>query len=157
VASGALPSWATLDTSTGAIAGTVSGSPGTATFTLAYGTVTSGSLSITTAAAPSITTGSLPSGTVGTAYSQTLAAAGGTPPLVWSVSSGVLPTGTSLSSGGVLAGTPTVAGVYSFTVLLTEANGRTDSKALSVTINSAGAGSGTSASGNVSVSGRRNE
>ncbi len=53
VSSGSLPSWATLNTTTGVISGTASGS-GTATFRLAYSTATSASLSITTNSAVSI-------------------------------------------------------------------------------------------------------
>lgn len=45
----------------------------------------------------SITTPSLPNGTVGSAYSQSLAASGGVPPYTWSVSSGALPGGLSLT------------------------------------------------------------
>jgi hypothetical protein len=43
-------------------------------------------------------------------YSATLKAAGGVPPYTWSVASGTLPAGLSLSSGGVLSGTPTAVG-----------------------------------------------
>ncbi len=51
VATGSLPGWASLNSSTGAITGTASGS-GTDNFTLTYDTATSGPLSITTNAAP---------------------------------------------------------------------------------------------------------
>jgi len=54
-----------------------------------------------------ISTTSLPSGKVGTAYSATLAATGGTKPSTWSLTSGKLPTGLSLSpSAGAITGTP---------------------------------------------------
>jgi hypothetical protein len=55
-----------------------------------------------------ITTASpLPSGTWGVAYSPpALAASGGTPPYTWSVASGLLPAPLTLSSSGVLSGTP---------------------------------------------------
>jgi hypothetical protein len=71
-------------------------------------------LSITIQPALSITTTSLPGGTVGVTYSQTLGAANGTPPYSWSVSSGTLASGLSLSSTGVLAGNPTASGSYTF-------------------------------------------
>ena len=58
----------------------------------------------------------LPAGTVGTAYSQTLTATGETGPFSFSVSSGSLPPGLTLSSEGVISGTPTAAGSFSFTV-----------------------------------------
>lgn len=52
-----------------------------------------------------INTTSLPSATQYVYYSQTLNASGGTPPYTWSVTSGSLPTGLSLSSGGIISGT----------------------------------------------------
>ena len=48
----------------------------------------------------------LRSGRVGTAYQETLTASGGTPPYTWSVASGSLPAGVTLSAGGALSGTP---------------------------------------------------
>lgn len=59
---------------------------------------------------PSITTSSLPAGTVGAAYSATLQASGGTPPYSWSLKSGSLPAGVSLSAAGTISGTPSSAG-----------------------------------------------
>jgi uncharacterized repeat protein (TIGR03806 family) len=85
-----------------------------------------------------VTTTSLPNWTVNFAgYSQTLAASGGTPGYTWSLSSGTLPTGLTLSSGGVLSGTPTAANTVSFTVQVTDSTGATATKAFTVTINSA--------------------
>jgi uncharacterized repeat protein (TIGR01451 family) len=63
-----------------------------------------------------------PAGDVGGAYSDTLTATGGTTPYTWSVNAGTLPPGLSLSSAGVLAGTPTTAGSYPFTVNVVDAN-----------------------------------
>ncbi|MBM3728587.1 MAG: hypothetical protein FJW40_24580 [Acidobacteria bacterium] len=54
------------------------------------------------------TAGVIPPATVGTAYSTTLTAAGGSPPYTWSATG--LPTGLSISGGGVITGTPTTAG-----------------------------------------------
>ena len=62
----------------------------------------------------SSTTGSLPGATVGTAYQATLAASGGTPPYTWSVVSGQLPSGLTLSINGVISGTPNASGTFSF-------------------------------------------
>ena len=47
-----------------------------------------------------ITTASLPAGTAGSVYSQTLAATGGNTPYAWTVASGPLPSGLTLSSAG---------------------------------------------------------
>jgi len=49
----------------------------------------------------------LPLGTVGVSYSHTLSASFGTSPYTWTVNSGSLPGGLTLSSGGVISGTPT--------------------------------------------------
>lgn len=78
--------------------------PGTYTYTLACSSTSSGAasgsatLTVTPGAAPlSILTTALPNGVVGTSYSQTLQAAGGVAPFTWTVSSGALPHGLSLS------------------------------------------------------------
>jgi hypothetical protein len=59
----------------------------------------------------------IPDGLYGTPYTnQTLTVIGGVPPFSFSISSGRLPAGMALSSGGILSGTPIAAGKYSFTV-----------------------------------------
>jgi len=71
-------------------------------------------------AALQISTTSLPSGSIGVAYSAQLAATGGTTPYTWSLTSGTLPAGLSLSAAtGAIAGTPAAAtstAALSFTV-----------------------------------------
>jgi hypothetical protein len=70
----------------------------------------------TSLTAPSIKTNvSIPAGTVGTTYNITLTASGSPTP-TWSISSGDLPAGITISADGVISGTPTVAGTYTFTV-----------------------------------------
>src|SRR5436190_10801647 len=73
-----------------------------------------------------ITTGGLPSATEGTSYTATLAASGGGN-LSWTLSAGSLPAGLTLGSDGVLSGTPTSAGSYTFTVRV-GGDGRSTSK-----------------------------
>lgn len=73
----------------------------------------------------------------GTPYSTTFTANTGQAPLAWSVSAGNLPTGLSLgASTGVLSGTPTTDGTYSFTVQATDAQGFTASQAYSTEVSS---------------------
>jgi hypothetical protein len=57
-------------------------------------------------------------GTVGTAYSQTFTATGGAGPstYTWSLTTSTQPPGLTLSSAGVLSGTPTTAGTFTFSV-----------------------------------------
>ena len=77
---------------------------------------TAGCGTVVTPVAPTITSGAPPAtGSVGAAYSFTFAASG-SPTIAWTVASGVLPTGLSLSSGGVLSGMPTAPGMFTFTV-----------------------------------------
>jgi hypothetical protein len=71
--------------------------------------------------APVVATTSLPAGIIGTTYSAQLGASGGTSPLAWTVASGSLPAGLSLSTGGLLSGTPTALGTSTFTVKATDA------------------------------------
>lgn len=80
-----------------------------------------GSSSKTLPAELSISAGSsLPNGQIGIAYSATLSAAGGTAPYTWSVASGSLPPGLSLSSSGLISGTPAGVGTSRFTVQVTD-------------------------------------
>jgi len=85
----------------------------------------------------SITNTTLPSGVVNYNYSTTMAAAGGVAPYAWSISSGHLPTGLSLNaSTGVLSGTPSGTGNFTFTVKVTDAQTppATASSPLAITI-----------------------
>jgi len=70
----------------------------------------------------SISTETLTQGSVQQAYSQQLQATGGTAPYTWSVVSGSLPTGITLSPSGVLSGVPTSSGTFSFTLQVTDSN-----------------------------------
>ena len=71
---------------------------------------------------------SLPAGTVGVIYGDALPVPHLAAPYQWSVSSGALPTGVTLSTvTGKLTGTPTVAGTYNFGILVTDANAQSAS------------------------------
>jgi hypothetical protein len=88
-----------------------------------------------TVAPLAIVTATLPNGTSGTPYGASLVATGGTPPYTWSLASGTLPTGLSLSGAGAISGTPTATGVFNFAVLVTDSAARTATGNLSITIN----------------------
>lgn len=69
-----------------------------------------------------ISSSSLPNGEISQDYSQTVTATGGTSPYMWSVSSGKLPPGLSLSAGGVLSGAATTAGSYQLTLKVADSS-----------------------------------
>jgi hypothetical protein len=133
-----LPAWIEINSSTGVLSGTPT-TADTYSFTVTA-TDTAGnssaakSLSITITAAPTaptITTASLPNGTVGIAYSQTLTASG-TSPITWT--SGDNPVWLSISSAGVLSGTPTTAGAYTFNVTATNGTDPNDTQELTIIV-----------------------
>ncbi|MEB2844730.1 IPT/TIG domain-containing protein [Endobacterium cereale] len=65
-------------------------------------------------------TGSLPFATLNSAYSQQITASGGNGSYSYAVTTGALPAGLNLSTGGLLSGTPTVLGTSSFTITATD-------------------------------------
>jgi hypothetical protein len=71
----------------------------------------------------------LPAATVGQPYSQAFTSVMGTPPVSYTLSAAsAAPPGLTLTSAGVLSGTPTAPGAFPFTVVATDA---TDAAALS--------------------------
>ncbi|MCX6629154.1 MAG: Ig domain-containing protein, partial [Candidatus Solibacter sp.] len=86
-----------------------------------------------------MTNSSLPFGNVGTLYTQTLTATGGTGALTWSLAPyNYLPPGFTVSSAGVLSGTPTVTGQYSFAINVADSTGATYSRTFTVSFYAAG-------------------
>ena len=81
--------------------------------------------------APEITTVTVPNGIVGTSYSLQFPTLGNPIP-TWSYT-GTLPTGLSLSNTGLLSGTPTASGSFTFTVVATNTEG-TDSLTVTIVI-----------------------
>ncbi len=94
-----------------------------------------------------ITTSSLSAASANTAYAGTLTATGGTPPYRWSLAAGTLAPGLQLQPTGVLAGTTTSKGQYSFTVQVTDAVSNSATQALTLAVTSTSS-QGTSAGPN---------
>ena len=85
-----------------------------------------------------ISTTSLASGQLQAGYTASLQAAGGTPPYAWSVSTGALPTGLTLSfTTGIISGTPSAAGSFPFTLQVSDSVGATASAGFSINITTA--------------------
>ncbi|MFT3809277.1 MAG: putative Ig domain-containing protein [Micropepsaceae bacterium] len=132
VTAGALPAGVTLNPTTGALSGTPTAG-GTFNFTVAAVDSSTGVnapfsafRSYTwTVQGPAMTispaAGALPAGQQAVAYSQTFTASGGITPHTYTVFSGSLPPGVTLNpSTGVLSGTPTGFGAFSFTIRATD-------------------------------------
>lgn len=90
--------------------------------------------------APLNVTAAPQAGSVGAAYRTSLTASGGRAPYRWSVVSGNLPQGLSISRDGIISGTPAVAGTSRFTVRARDSGNpaRTADRAMSITVNPAG-------------------
>jgi len=97
---------------------------------------------------PNIQTNSLAIGAVSELYTSPLVATGGTTPYTWSVASGPMTVCATLTnglciaasdsgSGTTISGTPTIPGISSFTVEVTDNVAATDTQPLSLTINPA--------------------
>jgi large repetitive protein len=135
IIAGSLPGGLTLS------AGTITGTPttaGTFSFTVlvkdSVNIAATASLSLgVTAAAPAITTTALTGGEVSVAYSQVVAVSGGTAPYTWSITTGALPGGLTLNAG-TIAGTPTAAGTFNFTVQVADSASVTATASLSIVI-----------------------
>jgi hypothetical protein len=82
-----------------------------------------------------LATTTVKSGTHNKAYSATLKATGGKLPYVWTLSSGNLPTGFTLSPTGVISGTTTDTGGFDIDVEVTDALGGSETKSFTLTIN----------------------
>jgi uncharacterized protein (TIGR03437 family) len=89
-------------------------------------------------ASGSVTPSPLPPGTANVPYTQSLMAGGGTWPYGnWTVAGGSLPAGLTLNSDGILGGTPTSAGSFTFTVQTTDSTNLAVTGQLALIINPA--------------------
>jgi len=159
ITAGSLPvaSGLTLS-STGLISGTpvLAGAVYSFSVAVTVGTQTSAAVALTLSVFGPlvITTTSLPNGHVNVAYSQQLKLTGGTGgTATWTISSGSLPTssGLTLSTAGLIAGTPTTAATYTFSVTVSVGLQTSAPQALSLSITSTIVTSGTTATGEVSL------
>ncbi|HSE41414.1 MAG TPA: putative Ig domain-containing protein [Acidobacteriota bacterium] len=83
----------------------------------------------------SVSPSTLPDPTMGTPYQQTITASNGVAPFVFSISNGALPQGLSLDPAtGVISGTPTISGTFSFTVAVTDAGGCSGSRGYAIDV-----------------------
>lgn len=121
-----LPPGLSLNASTGAITGAPE-APGEFQFRVTVRAEVGGAVSTTfrlNIASPLVITTApqFPGAIVGTAYSRPLAASGGSPPYSWGLAPGSsLPAGLSLNaSTGLVSGTPTQSGNFSFTIRVTD-------------------------------------
>jgi hypothetical protein len=114
---------------------------GTATISATLGSVI-GSTGLTVAAGPlAITSSPPPPGIVNQPYMANLTAIGGQPPYLWTVLSGTLPDGLTLSSGvgiGGITGTPSTVGTSNFVIEVSDSAGDSVTQAMSITVNPAG-------------------
>lgn len=125
--------------------GLLSGTPpanttGTATFTAqvqdSFGDTATANFAVTVNGSLTITTTTLPAGTSGVLYSQTLAAAGGSGSYTWSTTgaSNLSTFSLTLSSAGVLSGTPSTTGTVSFTAQVKDSNDATATQPYSFSV-----------------------
>jgi predicted acyl esterase/pimeloyl-ACP methyl ester carboxylesterase len=111
----------------------------TATVTDTGGLSATSSFTVTVADPPDvqISDAPLPAGMLTQFYTHTLQASGGLPPYTWTLHSGSLPAGLSLNSSGLLSGTPSEAGSFTFTVQVIDQEGDTETAEVSLIIHGA--------------------
>ncbi|MDR0307254.1 MAG: putative Ig domain-containing protein [Chitinispirillales bacterium] len=83
---------------------------------------------------PAITTVTLPGGETASGYSHTLTVSGGRAPYTWSVISGALPAGLSLSGSGIISGIPVKVQTSTLTIRVMDANNNQDTVQLTIPI-----------------------
>ncbi len=141
ITSGTLQTGLGLNTATGLISGTptVAGTVNvTFRATDSASNVGSATIPVTVNPAVTVTTSALPAGSVGTGYSQTLVATGGNGSYTWSILTGTLPAGLTLTPGtGVISGTPTTAVISNVTFVATDSSTATAQKAITLTVQGA--------------------
>ena len=104
------------------------------TDTLKLTTIQALSLNISATPLTISTNPTLPAAVIGKVYTADVHTSGGTQPYHWGP--GTPPAGLSLDPNtGVLSGTPTATGAYSFTIAVSDNSGTTTSKIFGLTVN----------------------
>lgn len=141
--SGSLPPGLSFNAATGEITGTPTA---VGTFAFAVQLTDSSSVPYTVTANKTINVsnpipplsligGPQPEGEVGIPYTTSFTATGGVRPYTFSIASGTLPSGLSISPAtGVIAGTPTAPGTWNFTVQVQDSLNATATAAASITV-----------------------
>jgi hypothetical protein len=128
---GSLPTGLSLDSATGIISGTPTGS-GSYTFAVGVTDSVAGysekEFTLDLVDPLLITTATVPSGQQGFAYNTAISASGGKPSYSFTLNSGSLPNGITLETYGVLSGTPRESGSFSIALRVTDSTGRTYDK-----------------------------
>ena len=136
-AASGLPTGLTINQNTGVISGT----PSTA------GTYSSAVVTMTDAAGATATITysivinpalvgptTLPIGEQNVPYNYTVPASGGTPPYTWTTTGTNLPAGLTISTAGLISGTPTGASSNTVTLKVTDSTGATKTSSITLTI-----------------------
>ncbi|MCC6591360.1 MAG: putative Ig domain-containing protein [Bryobacterales bacterium] len=139
VSNGTLPTGLTLNSSTGAITGSPTG---IGAYPVIFSVQDSPSYgpslatcSITVSPAPLTLACPASQATVRSAYASTLVATGGVPTYLFSIATGILPQGLSLSPGsGAIAGTPTQPGTFPLTFAVKDTQNVTTSRSCTIDV-----------------------
>jgi hypothetical protein len=139
ITGGALPAGIALNAATGALNGAPTGAgnfSATVQVTDFRSQTAQRVLSFSVAPPPvEIVTSSIQAAVKDVSFNQQLNAGGGRAPYTWAVTGGSLPSGLSLGAGtGMISGTPTSSGNFSFTITATDADLQTASKSYSITV-----------------------
>lgn len=136
------PAWLTIDPATGMLSGTPDAA---ATVSATIQVTDSEEPSHTTTQSVSfqvgepvrIVTDALPSGTVGQSYDQQIKVEGTFTPITFEGGTRALPVGLALSAEGVVQGTPSRAGTFTFNVIARDQQARSDSQDLEIEVSAA--------------------
>ena len=107
---------------------------GSCTLTITYSLSLDVPVCVEEASPLGITSTDLPNALTHEGYGERLFANGGVAPYTWSITSGSLPAGLSLSASGLISGTPSSYGTANFTACVTDQQPVSATKSLSITV-----------------------